>query len=304
MNAFFTSLRDSFQVGRFHIIRAVRTWTIVFFCAVYMLGAGAIAWIFRGLIRELEKNAAELLRVPVTDTPGAMMGTLRKREELQSIMEGLLPDEALVDWALSLPVLTIPHFWMALGMLPFIAAVIGAEVISPGIRDRSLRYELVRTGRLELVLGRWAGQATLIALGTTLSILAPLVVGQFFMVEQPFGQSLSVLLGMTPPLVAWSLPFLGLGVACSQITANTNFARIFALLAAVLTWVAYGVFQTDWMIEKVPWVIDILEPLLPQTYIAGLWGPGIGWMMPSGILLGLGLVFTLLGFPLFARRNL
>ncbi len=298
------SLRDTFQVGRFHLIRAVRTWTVVFLCAVYMLGAGGVAWSFRGLIGKLEQSAAELLRVPVTDTPGAMVEILRGREELQSIMSGLIPDDTLLDWALSLPVLTIPHFWMALVLLPFIAAVIGAEVISPGIRDRSLRYELVRTGRLELMLGRWAGQCVLIGLGTTLSVLPPLVIGEFFMVGQPFGESLSVLLGMTPPLIAWSLPFLGLGVACSQSTANTNFARLFALFGTVSTWIAFGVFQTDWMVRKAPWLVDILEPLLPQSYIESLWGPGLVWVLPSVILLGLGIGFALLGFPLFARRNL
>jgi hypothetical protein len=304
VSAFLLSLRDAGQVARFHVVRAIRTRTVVFLCAVYMLMAGGVAWIFRGIIHELEKNAADLMRVPLTDTPGAMMETLRNREELRSIMGGLLPDDSLVDWALTLPVLTIAHFWMALGALTFLAAVIGAEVVSPGIRDRSLRYELVRTGRLELVLGRWAGQAVLVALATLLSIVGPLVVGTFFMVQQPFGQSLQVLLSMTPRLVAWSLPFLGLGVACSQLTGNTNFARILALASATGTWILMGVFSTDWMRETAPVVADVLEPLLPQTYMVALWGPGFGWLTPSGILLGLGLAFTLLGFPLFARRNL
>ncbi len=304
MESFFTSLRDALSVARFHIVRAVRTRTIVFLCAVYMLTAGGIAWIFRGIIHELEKNAATLLRVPVTDTPGAMMETLKQREELRSIMTGLLPDEALLDWALQLPVLTIAHFWMALGTLPFLAAVIGSEIVSPGIRDRSLRYELVRTGRLELVLGRWAGQAALIAVATALSIVGPLIVGSFFMVQQPVGESVAVLLGMTPRLIAWSLPFLGLGVACSQLTGNTNFARILALGAATATWIGMGVFSTEWMQDKAGLAIDVLEPLLPQTYMVGLWGPGTGWLLPGAVLVGLGLAFTLAGFPLFARRNL
>lgn len=304
MNAFLTSLRDALQVARFHVVRAVRTRTVVFLSAVYLLASAGVAWIFRGIVRELEKNAAELLRVPVTDTPGAMMDTLRGREELQSIVEALLPNPELADWALHLPVLTIAHFWMALGALPFLAAVIGAEVIAPGIKDRSLRFELVRTGRIELVLGRWMGQGALIAVATALSIVGPLIVGTFFMVQQPAWESAVVLAVMTPKLIAWSLPFLGLGVACSQLSGNTNFARIAALGATTLTWIAMGVFETDWIDEHAPWVADLLDPLLPQTYMTALWGPGSDWLMSAGILLGLGLVFALLGFPLFARRNL
>lgn len=297
------SLGDSFAVARFHVVRAIRTRTIVFLCAVYMLMAGGVAWMFRYLIKELERNAAEVLRVPVTDTPGAMMETLKQREELRSIMGGLLPDETLVEWGLNLPILTIPHFWLALIALPFLAAIIGAEVIAPGIRDRSIRYELVRTGRLELVLGRWTGQGALIAVATALSIIGPLIVGTFFMVQQPFGASLMTLLALTPRLIAWSLPFLGLGVACSQVTSNTNFARILALGGATATFIAYGMFESEWMIDKAPVVIDILQPVLPQTYMVDLWGPGTGWMLPSLILVGFGLVFTLAGYPLFARRN-
>lgn len=304
MNAFVTSIRDVFAVARFHVVRSVRTRTVLFLCTVYMLSAGGIAWIFRGIIKELEKNAAEILRVPVTDTPGAMIETLREREELQSIVGGLVPDEALVDWALALPVLSIAHFWMALGTLPFLAAVVGAEVVSPGIKDRSLRYELVRTGRLELVLGRWAGQGTLIAVATLASIVGPLIIGTFFMVQQPLGESVAVLLSMTPRLIAWSLPFLGIGVACSMTTGNTNFARILALGGATATWVLMGVFRTEWMAEKAPVLIDVVEPILPQTYMVGLWGPGTGWLLSSSILLGLGFAFTLFGYPLFARRNL
>ena len=33
-------------------------------------------------------------------------------------------------------------------------------------------------------------------------------------------------------------------------------------------------------------------------------GPGSGWLLPSSVLLGLGFAFTLVGYPLFARRNL
>lgn len=298
-----TSLRDALAVASFHVRRARRTRTLLALCVVYVIAAGGVAWIFRTVVHHMEKAAADVLRVPQTDTPGAMIDTLRTQDEFRRMMEGLIPDPQLLDWAMGLPVLTVSHFWMALGLLPFLAAAAGSEVLAPSVHDRSLRFELVRTGRLELVYGRWLGQAALVALATTLSVVGPLFIGEVFMVEQPFGQTLQVLVGMTPPLVAWTLPFLGLGVATSQLTANTNFARILALLGVTTTWVFYGLTFSERIKEKAPWAIDLISPLLPQSYMADLWGPGAGWLTSGGILLGLGLAFALLGYPRFARRN-
>ncbi len=298
-----TSLRDALAVASFHVRRARRTRTLLALCVVYMLATGGVAWIFRTVVHEMEKAAAEVLRVPQTDTPGAMIDTLRTQDDFRRMMEGLIPDPQLLDWAMGLPVLTVSHFWMALGLLPFLAAAAGSEVLAPSVHDRSLRFELVRTGRLELVYGRWLGQAALVALATALSVVGPLFIGEVFMVEQPLGRSLQVLVAMTPPLVAWTLPFLGLGVAASQLTTNTNFARILALGTATATWVVYGLSQSAIARERAPVLVDLVSPLLPQSYMADLWGPGAGWLTSGGILLGLGLAFALLGYPRFARRN-
>lgn len=299
-----TQMRDAAQIARFHVVTAARTKSLLFVLAVYVVSSTGIAWIFRNIIHELEKNAANILRVPVTDTPGAMIDTLREQGDLVDVFRGLVPDEALLDWVMAMPVLTVSHFWMSLGLLPFLAVGTGAEVISPGIKDRSLRFELVRTGRLELVMGRLMGAAVVTAFGTLISIAGPWAVAVFFMANQPPVEQFTSLLLLTPRLIAWGLPFLGLGVAASQLTGNTNFARTIALGAAVGSWILWGTLESDWASETIPILVDILSPLMPQTYMVDLWGPGTGWMLSSAILTGLCLAFTLMVVPLFQRRNL
>ena len=304
MGSTLTSMRDAIQVARFQVVTAARTKSLLFVLAVYMVSAAGIAWIFRGIIHQLEMNAADVLRVPHTKEPGAMLDTLREQGAIADTLRGLLPDPQLLDWAMSLPILSISHFWMALGILPFLAAGAGAEVISPAIKDRSLRFELVRTGRLELILGRWMGAAVVVSIGTILSIVGPWVIAVFFMANQPPLEQFTSLMVMTPRLIAWSLPFLGLGVACSQLTGNTNFARTLALGSIVGSWILWGVLQSDLLLDSVPVIADIVTPLVPQAYIAGLWGPGNGWMISATVLLGLGIAFALAVFPFFKRRNL
>ena len=304
MASFGTSVRDTLQVARFHVLRALRTRTVVFLCVVYVIASTGMAWIFRHIVHELETNLAKVLGVPATETPGAMLDSLKAQPEFADLLRGLLPDEALLDWAMSQPVLAISYFWMALGMLPFLAAAAGAEVVADGIKDRSLRFELVRTGRLELILGRFLGQAVLVGVATAASAVGPFCVAVFFMANQPPLDQASALLLATPRLLAWSLPFLGIGVACSQLTGSTNAARTLALGAAVSTWVLSGILETRWLLKHAPVLADLIEPVLPQTYMLSLWGPGMGWLSGAAIVTGLGLVYALASFPLFRRRKL
>ncbi len=112
---------------------------------------------------------------------------------------------------------------------------------------------------------------------------------------------LSLALVTDPPLTAAG--YLGLGVAASQLTATVNVARSVALFAAVLSWMAWGWLRTDTMAEW-PIVKAIAEPVLPQTYVLDLWGPGMDWAASGALLPLLGFVAALLPWPLFRRRNL
>ncbi len=288
-----SSLRDTALVARWWIARSIRTRSAAALVAVYTLLLAGGAWVFTQILLSMERSTADLLRVPKTDKPGAMLDTLKERGELREMLEGMIGDAALVEWAMGLPILSTWAFWLALGAVPFLACAAGAEAIAPDIRDRSLRFELIRTGRLELVAGRFWGQALLVGVW---------IVAMTCMVEQPPLLQATTLAAFLPRLWFWSLPWLGLGIACSQLSGTVNFTRTLALAGAVGL---FGLFATvDWLAEEyVPVVGDLLLPLLPPSYAGGLWGPGLGWLAEALVLTALGVVLALLTYPLFARRN-
>lgn len=297
------SLRDAGLIAWFHLRRALRTRSAVVLALANALIAGGGAWFFTRVLLELERAAARTLRVPETKRPGAMLDTLREQDQLSDILRPLVGSDELLEWALQLPVLTPIHFWLALGVMPFLAVALGAETVAPDVRDRSLRYELVRTGRLELLLGRFAGQALLLGLATVVAAGGTWLISATVMVQQPLLAQAASLLGLTPRLWLWALPFLGLGVAASQLTGNVNVARALGLGAALASWIGFGILQSPWG-EEHPVLVDLVEPLLPQGWMMDLWGPGLGWWS-SGLVLGaLGVVFALLAWPVFGRRNL
>ena len=66
----------------------------------------------------------------------------------------------------------------------------------------------------------------------------------------------------------------------------------------------YGMMDSHWMQKDYPLLVDIISPLIPQTYIVDIWTPTWDWMTSGVILLVMGIVYSLIGYPLFARRNL
>lgn len=297
------SLHDALVVARFQLTRALRTRSALLICILYALVAGGSAYGFTRILLVLEQQTARVLRVPETDTPGAMLDAVKQDVDFQSMLSEMLGDPALLDWALTLPFLTITSFWTGPGVLPFIAAAVGAEGVAPDVRDRALRFELVRTGRGEILAGRFLGLALLLGVAGLCAIAAVWIVAMTAMVNNPPLTQLTTLLMMVPRLWVWSMPFLGLGLACSQATANVNGARVLALAGTTALWIAWG-FCNYYNTEQPGLWSDILLPLFPQSWAMDLWGPGLGWTVPGLVLLAQGVVLLMAGYPIFARRNL
>ncbi|GEM_PF-1083159 len=295
------SLTDTLLVARFHFARAVRTRSALNLCALFTLCATGSAIGFRQILKAMEDMASRTLGVPTTDTPGAMFDTLRVQGDLESMLEAMLGNVELVEWALTTPYMTVTWAWSGLGLIPFLAAAVGANAISPDLAGRTIRFEALRTGRLEIVGGRFLGLAVLVLIAIALSISAPLAVAMFWMAEQPALRQLTTLLAFVPRLWFWSLPFVALGLSCSTMVSNVNWSRLFSAGAVVLTWIGWR--AADHYGEGQAWS-DLVILLLPQGWIAGLWGPGTGWLTAGIVLAAIGVTYAIPGHWLLSRRDL
>ncbi len=89
----------------------------------------------------------------------------------------------------------------------------------------------------------------------------------------------------------------------SQWTASPMWSRVLALVLTAASWMVYG--WVSW-VEGPGWVTlaDALAPLLPQTWIAGLWSGGWDLVVSGVACTALGLGAVALGFVRFAGRDL
>lgn len=300
---FFPSLRDTALVARMELSRSIRTWRALALVLVLVLAVVGADLLFVGVLKSMENALAVQLGVPPTDRPGAMLGQLLENGTLREMLSDMVGDPATARAVLDQPVMALFHFWICLLLCPFFAATSAAECVSVDLASRAIRYEVVRTGRLEVVMGRFLGQVLLTLVACGVAVAGTWIVGVTRMVgQEPLALLLSIL-AYTPRVMAWTVPFIGMGVAASQLTTSPAWARVLSLGASAGTWMAWGLALAH-VDRSWGWACDILLLALPQGWMLDLWRPDGRWLFTALVCGAMGLAAVGAGFLRFARRDL
>lgn len=297
-------MRDIWLVARFEILRAIRTWRAVALLVLYAVATGGATYLFTRVVWLLENGVARQLGVAETQVPGAMLDKLVASDTWRELVTAMTGAPHLVEHVVRIPPLAMFELWFGFLLVPFFAASASAECIAIDVQSRAIRYEALRTGRLELVLGRFAGQLVLTFAATLVSVGIAWGVGLGFMVVERPLELLGWLVAFAPRAWMFSLPFVAIGVTASQLTASPAWARVLAIGGTALTWVLFGLAQLAELDERVPVLRDVALQLLPQGWLRGFWEPGVGWLASGAACGALGVALLALGYARFARRDL
>jgi hypothetical protein len=166
-----------------------------------------------------------------------------------------------------------------------------------------LRFEVVRTGRMEIVGGRLLGQIVAVWAGVVASALGTVLVDALTM-ARPEAPRLAWTLGTDlPALLLWALPWVGLGVASSSVTRAPAIARTLAPALAFLGWVLWGLSQADGG-PRAPLLRSAAEAVLPQGQLSALLRGGWDLAAAAVVLSAMAVVWAYLSWPHFRRRDL
>lgn len=297
------SLIDTALIARFELLRAIRSWTALAVILMYLIANVGGAYVFIRVLGQLENTMAEQLHVATTHWPGAMTDQLRKSKQLKEMFDTFVGNHATAATLIERPFLAVYQLWQGIVLIPFLAATAAAESIASDVRTRAIRFEVIRTGRAEVVAGRMLGQIGLCVVATAIALCGVWVLGLSIMAPQdPVALAWGLVdLGMRAAIFA--VPFSGLGIAASQLTASPAWARVLALGGTAASWVVYWILtamgDSAW-----GWVSDALLPVMPQSWLQGVWQSDMDLLVSSAACVGLGVVMAALGFARFVRRDL
>lgn len=298
------AFRDVWVIARFEVLRALRTWRALALCVLYAVATSGATFVFIKMIGAMENAVAEQMGVAKTKVPGAMLDTLMTSDMFTEMLAAMVGSEELVNKLLDVPVLALFFLWFTFLVIPFFAATAASESIASDVGSRAIRFEILRTGRLEYVLGRFGGQALLTAVAMFGAICCAWAIG----VTQMRGHTA---LGLASAmswmgLRGWlfSLPYVGIGLAVSQWTRSPAWARVLAIGATGGTWVVHFILlYLESEMEDYAFLVGSVQPLVPQGWISVLWEP-TAWLGGGLALTAISLVALGAGMVVFHRRDL
>lgn len=297
-------MRDVWLVARFEVLRAVRTWRALALVVLVSVAMGGGAYLFAQFVGLMENQLATTLGVASTRTPGAMLEQLVTSDSYRDVMGQMFGEGLRRDWVLTLHPSSLYAFGLATLVMPFFAATASSESIAIDVQSRAIRFEALRTGRLELVLGRFAGQLGILTLAIGVATLVAFVVTLMSMIVSSPLSLIGDLLMFAVRSWAFAVPFVGVGIAASQLTASPAWARVLAIGATLGSWMVFAWAPTLFDHPTGAAVVDVVTLALPQRYLVTFVSPGTDWIGSVVIEIGIATVVTVIAFPWFARRNL
>ncbi len=300
-------VRDLGIVARFELGESVRSKLIVVMVLLFV-GAGALgAWGFSEALGKIEQNAARAMGAPAARRPGAVVRRLRDSTSYRDMLRFFIRDDGKADYFARMPPMVVFFGWASMTFLPWLLLFTSAESIAGDVSTRTIRYSVMRTGRLPFALGKAAGQGLLVAGVTVLAALAFYLVGWASMDAFEPGAAAAGLLSLLPRVLLYLLPFLGWAMFASMVTASANLARIVSLGGAVALAILYGVGENlrpeAGPIGAVLW--DLSRYLTPFGHNEGFsYPPGGALPGDLAVCLALTVVYFALGFAVLRRRDL
>ena len=298
-----TSLRDVGLIAQFEFLRAVRTWRALALLVLYAVATIGAVMIFSQVVLVAEEGIASTIGAVPPERPGLMLDQLMQSENTVRFLTRLGGSESVAAELVRYSPLALFHLWFSLLLAPFFAATSSAESIAVDVQSRAIRYEVLRTGRSEVVFGRFAGQALLVGAATALGVMATWSVGALYFVGQDLPRLALQLSWVSLRAWAFALPFVALGVLCSTVTSSPAWARVLAVAAACGSWVLWAVAhhyrKRDWGMA-----MDLVLDVLPQGWVGEMWAFDGGWVAAAGVCVVLSVVLTGLGSLRFEGRDL
>ena len=247
-----------------------------------------------GTISALGKMERELVRVlnlPDSGKTCVVSETLWKSKSFRGIVASCVEDRLVFEDISKRHPVELLYAWFAFLCAPILVVLVSGTRVSDDLRTGVARYMLVRVTRLEWTLGKYAGQALMIASALAVSAAGAWCVALCRLPTETAVRLFPSMLGWGASAWFYSLAWLGIALGLSHLTRSGMRATALGILAlgacAVL-----------------PYFFPSIELFVPSGALSGLWRTSF---TPQAVavfhLVTLGLVYLMAGAAVCARRD-
>jgi len=297
-------LRDALLTALFDLRESLLSKRAVALLIVYLGGSIAAAALFVEILQEMERAVATGLAVSITGKPGTMARELMESEEFVGLLGWMVGDKELARELASMPPMALWYGWVSLSMVPALAVFTSSESISRELHTGSARFAFFRTTRAAWALGKFVGQAVLLAVGVCVGALGSWAVGWYGIANFDGPDTAMWLARSSFQAWVYGFAFLGFAMGVSQMTKSVALARALGLIGLAVLVVLGGLTGAETVQEHAPLLLESLHLLFPKAYKLELWRPDLLDRLPSIVmLLGLGGFYFALGHIKLSRGD-
>jgi len=252
----------------------------------------------------MEREVLSALGLPASDTPGSVTTVLWKSKPFMRIADHLVGDSLVFADIRGRHPIVLAYALFLFQVVPLLTLLVTSSRVAEDLRSGAARYWLVRVTRTEWSLGKFAGEAMMLACAMAVGCLSAWTV-VFCRLPGTAGVALlPELFDWTVRAWAYAFGWLGLFLGVSHVARSGGKATAFAILALMAT-AAWRPFVRAWVPETGPLaVFGQLELLVPSSAQAALWRRTAGPLAFGLVhLTALSFLYLSLGATVFRRRD-
>lgn len=256
------------------------------------------------ILGKMEKELATMLQLPDSGETGVVSASLWKSKLFNRIVRSVVGDSPVLDDISGRHPVELLYAWFVFLCVPLLTVLVAGTRVSDDLRSGSVRYMLVRETRLEWSVGKYMGQALMIAVALAASAVGASVVA---FCRLPSGIASSLFLPMLNwGLRAWiySLAWLGLALGLSHITRSPGRATAYGILAICLFGALPQLMDLAHSVGGWPAAVTQVRMLVPSGAEMSLWRfSAVPLLSGTFHLVTLGFVYLMAGAAVFSRSD-
>ncbi len=256
-------MRGAASVAGFELARGLRSRAAIGVVLVYVIVSAGMCFLMTATVA----GTADTLR----NSAGVDMTSQELLESaLSESVEQLVDKPGLQRGMLGVSPVALFFGWTSLSLIPLLVLLTSAASITGEIATGAARFALVRVDRASWILGKYAGQLALTAIGLAFGAVAAWLVCLIRLPELAGIEALVSLLRVGFRVLIFAALWLGIYMGASLFTRRPMLARLLCLAIWVGIGVATGIVA--WMAaDGAPALGEAASWLTPRRWRLYLW---------------------------------
>ena len=256
------------------------------------------------VLGKMEKELAVVLQLPDVDETGVVSASLWRSKPFNRIVRSVVGESPVLDDIFGRHPVELLYAWFVFFCAPLLAVLVAGTRVSDDLRSGAVRYMLVRETRLEWSVGKYVGQALMIAVALAASAVGAAAVA-FCRLPAGVAASLSLpMLGWGVRAWIYSLPWIGLALGLSHLTRSPGRATALGILAICLFGALPPLMDLLHSAAGWPAAVTQVRMLVPAGAEMSLWRTSLVPLVSGSFhLVTLGFVYLMAGAAVFGRSD-